>query len=47
VLGTLYEDDDHDYVVWKWKPVAGGTNAAARARAALGRAGRFRDGSGR
>jgi uncharacterized OB-fold protein len=21
VLGTLYEDDDHDYVVWKWKPV--------------------------
>src|SRR5258706_144681 len=23
VLGTLYEDDDHDYVVWKWKPVNG------------------------
>jgi uncharacterized OB-fold protein len=26
VLGTLYEDDDHDYVVWKWKPV---NNSAA------------------
>jgi len=22
VLGTLYEDDEHEYVVWKWKPVA-------------------------
>jgi uncharacterized OB-fold protein len=21
VLDTLYEDDDHDYVVWKWQPV--------------------------
>ncbi len=21
VLGTLYEDDENDYVVWKWKPV--------------------------
>jgi uncharacterized OB-fold protein len=20
VLGTLYEDDDHEYVVWKWRP---------------------------
>ena len=20
VLDTLYEDDDHDYIVWKWKP---------------------------
>jgi uncharacterized OB-fold protein len=20
-LGTLYEDDDHEYVVWQWKPV--------------------------
>jgi uncharacterized protein len=24
VLETLYEDDDHDYVVWKWRPVAAG-----------------------
>ena len=24
VLDTLYEDDDHEYVVWKWRPVAGG-----------------------
>ena len=21
VLDTLYEDDEHEYVVWKWKPV--------------------------
>jgi hypothetical protein len=21
VLGTLYEDDAHEYLVWKWKPV--------------------------
>lgn len=20
VLGTLYSDDDHDYLVWKWQP---------------------------
>ena len=20
-LGTLYEDDDHEYVVWKWRPI--------------------------
>jgi len=20
-LGTLYEDDEHEYVVWQWKPV--------------------------
>jgi len=23
VIATLYEDDDHDYVVWKWRPVEG------------------------
>ena len=23
VLGTLFEDDDHEYVVWKWKPIEG------------------------
>jgi uncharacterized protein len=23
-LGTLYEDDDHEYVVWKWTPVRTG-----------------------
>lgn len=22
VLGTLYEDDDAEYLVWKWRPVA-------------------------
>ena len=21
VLGTLYEDDDHEYQVWKWRPI--------------------------
>ena len=21
-LATLYEDDENEYVVWKWKPVA-------------------------
>ena len=21
-LGTLYQDDDHDYLVWKWRPIA-------------------------
>ena len=21
VLGTLYRDDEHEYLVWKWKPV--------------------------
>jgi uncharacterized OB-fold protein len=21
-LGVLYSDDDHDYMIWKWKPVA-------------------------
>ena len=23
VLDTLYEDDDHEYLVWKWRPLAG------------------------
>ena len=22
VLGTLFEDDDHEYLVWKWQPAA-------------------------
>lgn len=22
VLATLYEDDEHEYMVWKWKPTA-------------------------
>ncbi|HMK99211.1 MAG TPA: OB-fold domain-containing protein [Acidimicrobiales bacterium] len=30
VLDTLYEDDDHQYLVWKWAPVA----ASARTQAA-------------
>jgi uncharacterized OB-fold protein len=23
-LATLYEDDDHEYLVWRWRPVAAG-----------------------
>ena len=25
VLGTLYEDDENEYVVWKWRPANGET----------------------
>ena len=25
VLDTLFEDDDHEYVVWKWRPTGAGT----------------------
>jgi hypothetical protein len=28
VLDTLYEDDDHEYLVWKWKPVTGNGEGA-------------------
>jgi uncharacterized OB-fold protein len=24
-LGTLFEDDEHEYIVWKWKPTEGGS----------------------
>ncbi len=27
VVDTLYEDDEHTYLVWKWAPVAGGGGA--------------------
>lgn len=27
VLGTLYEDDENEFVVWKWQPVAGSAAA--------------------
>ena len=27
VLGTLYEDAESEYVVWKWKPAAGGARS--------------------
>jgi len=29
VLDTLYEDDEHEYVVWKWRPRAGSGGAQA------------------
>jgi len=25
VLGPLYEDDEHEYVVWQWAPLQGAT----------------------
>ena len=31
VLDTLYEDDEHAYLVWKWQPVAGSTRGGAGA----------------
>jgi hypothetical protein len=24
VTDVLYEDDDHEYIVWKWRPVSSG-----------------------
>jgi uncharacterized OB-fold protein len=35
VLDTLYEDDDHEYVVWKWRPTgpAGSTSGEEQAHA--------------
>ena len=29
VLGPLYEDDDHEYVVWQWAPAAANAKAGA------------------
>ena len=26
VVDTLYEDDENEYMVWKWKPVSAGGN---------------------
>ncbi|MGD0379060.1 MAG: OB-fold domain-containing protein [Acidimicrobiales bacterium] len=28
VLDVLYEDDDHEYLVWKWRPVTAGSGGA-------------------
>ncbi|MDQ1509974.1 MAG: uncharacterized protein QOG50_1818 [Actinomycetota bacterium] len=30
VLGPLYEDDDHEYVVWQWAPSAPADSVGAR-----------------
>jgi len=30
VLGPLYEDDEHEYVVWQWAPAASSTLGGAR-----------------
>jgi hypothetical protein len=29
VLDTLYEDDEHEYLVWKWRPVESGGDGHA------------------
>jgi hypothetical protein len=26
VVDVLYRDDDHDHLIWKWAPVAEGSN---------------------
>jgi uncharacterized OB-fold protein len=31
VLDTLYEDDDHEYLVWKWRPTGAGRTGATDA----------------
>ena len=31
VLDTLFEDDDNEYMVWKWRPVPAADGAAATA----------------
>jgi hypothetical protein len=37
MLDTLYEDDDHEYVVWKWRPVgAAGAEGSAGAAGSEG-----------
>jgi uncharacterized protein len=33
VLDTLYEDDEHEYVVWKWRPVSGAGPSNGKGRA--------------
>jgi len=33
VLDTLYEDDDHEYLVWKWQPVGAGANGVTEGEA--------------
>ena len=29
MLDTLYEDDDHEYLVWKWRPTGPATTEVA------------------
>jgi uncharacterized protein len=33
VLDTLYEDDEHEYVVWKWRPLTGAGTTGGKADA--------------
>jgi hypothetical protein len=37
VVDTLYAEDDQEFMVWKWQPVAGvGAGAMAQAKAKAG-----------
>jgi uncharacterized OB-fold protein len=38
VLDTLYEDDEHEYLVWKWQPRSGSGSTGARSGAQNGAA---------
>lgn len=31
VVDVLFSDDDTDHLIWKWKPVTGGTNGGSAA----------------
>ncbi len=33
VLDTLYEDDEHEYLVWKWRPLTGAGTTGGKADA--------------
>lgn len=33
VAGTLYEDDDTEYIVWKWRPLASGNDGSKSSEA--------------
>ena len=39
MLDTLYEDDDHEYVVWKWRPVGAAPVGPPALRVLRGQAG--------
>lgn len=36
VLGTLYSDDEHEYTMWKWRPVLNGSAAGTTTGAGAG-----------
>lgn len=32
VLGTLFEDDEHEYLIWRWRPIGDANDGAEVAR---------------